>query len=143
MTFETAEDVLEHFGVKGMKWGVRKKRPKPTAAQRRARQQRRDKIVTGVLLTVAAAAYASSILEAVGSTRARDVPPYSNPFGSGYSRPRSRPASPADIINQERETKLASIRGHYTQGFIDADQLRNFEASLNTRYDRKVAEAGG
>ena len=24
MTFETADDVLEHFGVKGMQWGVRK-----------------------------------------------------------------------------------------------------------------------
>ena len=26
MTFETPEDILEHFGVKGMHWGVRKAR---------------------------------------------------------------------------------------------------------------------
>jgi hypothetical protein len=26
MTFETADDVLEHFGVKGMRWGVRNNR---------------------------------------------------------------------------------------------------------------------
>lgn len=54
MTFETPDDVLEHVGVKGMKWGVRKKKPKLTASQRRARTEQRQKVVGRVLLGIAA-----------------------------------------------------------------------------------------
>lgn len=163
MTFETPDDVLEHFGVKGMHWGVRKKRPKPTAAQRRAKTAQRQKVAGRVLLGIAAAAYAVSILDAVGNTRVSDIPPHSDPFASSfrnnrdYSRARSnydratsggsgRPRSPrsaADLINQERDTQISSLRRTHREGHLDAEQLRIFEEKLNRRYDRRVAEAGG
>jgi hypothetical protein len=38
VTFETADDVLEHFGVKGMHWGQRKaRRAEKKAAKKEAR----------------------------------------------------------------------------------------------------------
>ena len=38
MTYENADDFLEHYGVKGQKWGVRRKRPSgsPSEDARRA-----------------------------------------------------------------------------------------------------------
>nr|DAP30391.1 MAG TPA: Structural protein [Caudoviricetes sp.] len=40
MTFDSVDDVLAHFGVKGMKWGVRKKRP--SASKSRLTNQHGD-----------------------------------------------------------------------------------------------------
>lgn len=38
------EDFLAHFGIKGMKWGVRKKKPHPVSADARQKQNIKDKV---------------------------------------------------------------------------------------------------
>lgn len=45
--FETADDVLEHFGVKGMKWGVRKNRSGSASEDAQRADAARKKIKTG------------------------------------------------------------------------------------------------
>lgn len=44
--FETADDVLEHFGVKGMKWGVRKNRSGSASEDAQRADAARKKIKT-------------------------------------------------------------------------------------------------
>lgn len=49
MSFETADDVLEHFGVRGMRWGVRKTKTaiKKTGRLIRKNPERTIQIVSG------------------------------------------------------------------------------------------------
>jgi hypothetical protein len=155
MTYESAGDILEHFGTKGMKWGVRnnrtsggKSKPKLTAQQRQARSERRMRIASNVVLGIAVA---GTILNAVGSTMVGDVPPRSSSSGSyqrssgstGSGSSRSRPKSPVDLINQERDTQMASMTRMHAEGRMDDAQFQNFSRTLNARYDRRVREAGG
>lgn len=134
--FDTSDDVLEHFGVKGMKWGVRKPKKKLTMAQKAARTERRVKIAGRAIQVAGAAIFIASFMNATGSTRTRDIPPR---FSSS-SRSRTT-RSVSDLINQERATQLSSLRGHRDQGFIDDAQFATFKAALNRRYDRRIAEA--
>jgi hypothetical protein len=62
MTFETADDVLEHFGVKGMKWGVRQRR----SSERTRGQKIRRRV--GIAAVVTGAAFAATVLSSRGST---------------------------------------------------------------------------
>lgn len=41
---DVVDDFLMHFGVKGMKWGVRKKKPHPVSADARQKQNIKDKV---------------------------------------------------------------------------------------------------
>lgn len=154
MAFESPDDVLEHFGVKGMRWGVQtkrsfssgKSRQKRTAAQRKSRQERINKVVSGTILTAVAASYAVSIITTLGMTKTHDIPSWgSSDFGgsSSGSSYQSRTRSPTDIINQERDTQMSSLRRMHTEGKMDDAQLQNFQTKLNARYDRRVAEAAG
>lgn len=56
MTFETADDVLEHFGVKGMHWGVRKETSgaKAESGEQKSHKKRNIAIVLGSAAAVTA-----------------------------------------------------------------------------------------
>lgn len=54
MTFESPDDVLEHFGVKGMRWGVRRKRGSTSSGKKS--HLKRNLAIGGVLAVGAAAA---------------------------------------------------------------------------------------
>ncbi|MBA2727659.1 MAG: hypothetical protein H0U49_05750 [Parachlamydiaceae bacterium] len=134
------EDIyLEHFGVKGMQWGVRntsgsksKSKPKLTAAELRARKKRINSNVNKALAVVVVASYASTILNAYGSTRT------SAPFPGDSPR---RTKSAKDLINARRNVEVSSLNRMHREGHMDASQLKNFSAILNARYDRRIAEA--
>lgn len=66
MTFETADDVLEHFGVKGQKWGVRRTRGIQGHIDRVAKV--RDRTATGK--ERARVALTSGIVSSKGAGRA-------------------------------------------------------------------------
>jgi len=38
------EDFLAHFGIKGMRWGIRKKKPHPVSVDARQKQNIKDKV---------------------------------------------------------------------------------------------------
>jgi hypothetical protein len=58
VTFETADDVLEHFGVKGMHWGVRKEKTgaKSESGEPKSHTKRNVAIVLGSAAAVTAIA---------------------------------------------------------------------------------------
>lgn len=63
MTFETADDVLEHFGVRGMRWGVRRSRSSSGGKSHKKRN-----IAIGVGVLAVGAATAGVVLSSRGST---------------------------------------------------------------------------
>lgn len=68
MAYEIDEDILEHFGTKGMKWGVRKDTRKPGRASKKTRAKAGLTLV-GVAAVAAGAVYATSVLRSSGSNR--------------------------------------------------------------------------
>jgi hypothetical protein len=112
MTHETVNDVLEHFGVKGMKWGVRKSRQSSESdgGDGKSGLSRNKKIViasaVGVGVGVAAIAIARSrgvTLSSIrsGSTTAKGAKAASNALRSAGSTsaksiPKSRPLTSAE-----------------------------------------------
>lgn len=162
------EDIyIEHFGVKGMRWGVRNERSTArqrykqrnrerrethklnkygddrfplTAKQRRARQERTVKRVrNGALLAFAAIQVAGAVSVGREFSRQRAS---SRSSGSRASTAAKGAKSVADIINAERDHQISSLRRTHTEGHIDSEQLENFLKILNKRYDRKLFEAG-
>lgn len=132
------EDIyLEHYGKKGMQWGVRNKsnKPKPTAKEKRAKSKKRketvNKVASGVITAVMVAGYVSSILAATGGTKTSNIRP---------PKP-ARAKSVTDLINDRRKTEVSSLLRMHREGKMDSEQLSNFSRILNARYDRKVADA--
>lgn len=78
ITEEKVEDFLEHFGVKGMKWGVRKKRPhSPMTKEQKERRKKQVKVaaVIGATAAVAAGALvARDMVKQYGGVKVGSVP---------------------------------------------------------------------
>lgn len=138
------EIYLEHFGVKGMRWGVRKQRRLRkygdrskglTKQQKQNRRQRNfNRASAGLRVAVGAIVVASMF------SAADTGPPRTN--SSSYTRTaKAGVKSSKDIINESRNVKIAALRKTFKEGHIDKDQLSKFESAINKRYDRKVAEA--
>ncbi len=133
---------LEHYGILGMKWGVRNdqrsnkgsskstskgkiKKRKLTAKQKAKRNIR---ITNAVIYSVGATMMVAGILGSAGQQRASTVRP-------------ARVKSAVDIINARRNTEVSALKRMRREGHMDDDQLRNFKAILNARYDRRVVES--
>lgn len=140
---------LEHFGKKGMHWGIRNKKPKPTltAAQRQKRRERRVNTGVTVLKVAIIAAWVAAFLGTKGKTKATSYKSYtnSNSYKQSYKQhartSSSKVKSAKDLINDRRNVEVASLKRMHTEGKMDAAQQENFLKILNARYDRKVAAA--
>jgi hypothetical protein len=131
----TEEAYLQHYGKKGMKWGVRKKKKPLTAKERQRKTERNVKIAKGVITTGLTVLWLSSFFVEGSKTTSgsykqatRNVPP-----------PKAKSA--ADFINERRNIEVASLKRMHKEGKMDAQQAENFLRILNARYDRKVAAA--
>lgn len=145
LEFDTM-DFLEHHGVKGQKWGIRKwlsDRKKAhtqkygsnkkaftgnlTQPQLRERKKRAFRFAVGVGLVYVAAALAQ-----------KRVPV--NNIGGARSTARGAKAT-ADILHKERDAKAYAISRHFKEGFIDEAQRDKFLKVLNDRYTSKLVNA--
>jgi hypothetical protein len=164
-------DFLEHFGKKGMKWGVRKgpslskqekkaakdqkygvKGKKKTIPQKAARFERNAKRANTTLVVAAGAIYiASIIVQSKNPNLGGPGKAYTNNsnfrFGGGGSSGSARSSyakgasTVSDILNNERGVKIDAINKTFKEGFIDAAQRENFVAKMNARYDKKIVDS--
>lgn len=104
------EDELAHFGVKGMKWGVRKERPSgadPTAEAKSAHRKEVAKKVaigTGILVVAAGAAYATYAMSKHGSLPIDSLS--KSATTTGKSAIDKVLSDPTDIIHSSRGREL-------------------------------------
>lgn len=146
---EEVNAFLEHFGAKGMKWGVRKskaerdstpkkKKPPLTKQQRIKRNQFRKQVaVSGALVGF----YLS--MEIV-SRKLMEGPSIPSGFklggDSGSTSGHRGSKSAKDLINDRRDVKINSVKKTLAEGFIDKEQAANFISKLNRKYDLKVSQ---
>jgi hypothetical protein len=137
---------LEHYGVMGMKWGIRndqrsqgsnkvaskstsKSKPKKRKLTSKQKAARNIKITNAAIYGIGAAMMVGAILtSSAGQQRASTVRP-----------PRAKSA--VDLINARRNTEVSSLIRMRREGHMDDDQLKNFKSILNARYDRRVMES--
>ncbi len=136
------EDIyLEHWGVKGMKWGIRnnqssnKKVSKTGSKSKKLTpmqiREKRIKTLNKVVFGITATLYVASILSSLGNHKTSTIKPPKAP----------KAKSVADFINDRRNVEVSSLKRMHAEGKMDADQFKNFSTILNARYDRKVADA--
>jgi hypothetical protein len=161
---------LEHYGKKGMQWGVRQKfrnqrakstqkqatlkkgiaQRKPTPlnkaaankAQKTADRAKRWEKGKPTKTDKRHRAVSASVLGVVGAYVALSI------VASFGNRPvSSLPKTPSpkvgDIIRQEHATQLSSLTRMHKEGKMDAAQFKKFSETLGKRYDRKLAEVLG
>lgn len=143
------EVYLEHFGVKGMKWGVRnfrntqKKRKLNKYGDKKAKpltksqkESRKDRTITRAIIGTRMAVGAAFVAAMYASRDKGKLPPG---FRLRDDGPGARTAT--QIINAERNTQISSLKRTFREGHIDKTQLQNFKEVLNKRYDRRIREA--
>lgn len=81
----TFDDALAHYGVKGMKWGVRKNRTAAEKAEFRRKVKKGAKITAGVL-AVAGATTAVVVLKRRGNVKVSSIKKVSKPFAGGAEK---------------------------------------------------------
>lgn len=86
MTFETADDVLEHFGVKGMKWGVRKQSDSSSGRKGSSKQKTSKKKRAIQVAAVTGAVVASVIVAHHAGVRLSSIRGGSTKLPSGLYR---------------------------------------------------------
>jgi hypothetical protein len=141
---------LEHHGVKGMKWGVRKERRletfgnpkvKPlTPNQKRARTNRR---VRRVKNTTTAVRLAAGTLFVVGLLSSSSSTQHRATKAGSFTSPAAKRKAVTDLIDAERKVKVDAIIRTHKEGHIDKAQLDYFLKGINNRYDRIVVDAFG
>lgn len=84
MSLETPDDVLEHFGVKGMRWGVRNQRRSSSRGSSKKKRIAQVAVVAGV-------AIAATIIARSSGVRVRDI---ASPIATNAPRLGSAVANP-------------------------------------------------
>lgn len=165
------EDVyLAHHGVKGMKWGVRKRqkyrdrrakkfqkaasfqkgiaRVSPSkenlaiakVTQRKADRAKRWAKGTPTKADKVHRAVSAGILAGLGAVAVHAI--ITSHGKTPINKIPKKPTSAAErLIRQEHATQLSSLTRMHAEGKMDAAQFKSFSEKLATRYDKKIAEA--
>lgn len=108
------DDILEHFGVKGMKWGIRKERSTSDGQSNRSRNAKRIAAGLGI-----AAAVGGSIFIANRGLRMSSLSKSSKKAGSKYATAFLANKSNAKMkANIARETRQKAINDIYKKNRV-------------------------
>ena len=138
MTFETADDVLEHFGVKGMKWGVRKQRTTSSSSGGSKKEGMSAKKKRAIQVAVVGGALVAGVLLAhqgrtrlssTGSAASRGSS-VAGRILSSRGRTSARNVSSAPKITAAQRRQIAQIRAGRRQAAATAATIRNDMARL-------------
>lgn len=119
MSFETVDDVLEHFGVRGMRWGVRKNISVGNSeTSNRNKNLKRAAVIGGVaVVATAGAVFASKMLQTPQAKSGVDMARLAN---SGFAWKRdngpwnySLPLTPGpgEMLRRMETTGVTPLRG--------------------------------
>lgn len=149
------DNFLVHFGIKGMRWGVRNDKRrlardvKLTPRQRRARKMRRKAAKGAAIGAAKSLVFTVPFALALYALRQENSGPrnfkFDPPNFGGYNargnagRARNVSQTAQEFIESQRETQMYSLRRMRAEGKMDASQFSNFAEILNKRFDRKVA----
>jgi hypothetical protein len=112
MTFDTPDDVLEHFGVKGMRWGVRRQRSSDSKVsggkQKTSKKKRAAQIaiVGGVVVAGAILAHRGGVRMSSLSRAPQTLPQMSTSGSSSIAKSALQRQS---ILSRVGKTRVSSI----------------------------------
>lgn len=165
---EEVEEFLEHFGVPGMKWGVRKVRTKRAnnakyvadrarrladahpstvhnlgAKRTQAKADRLQRRVDGKRTPQdIARSVAKGAIVAGVIVAALSVRVDASKFGGPPRMPHSPPSNAvADVIRRTRDEQMSSLTRTFKEGHMNEEQYKRFAKTMEERYARKIAEA--
>lgn len=123
---------LEHFGIKGMRWGVKNKKTSVSKPKKKlTKEQRQMRNISRALIGIKLVAGAMFLAAALSDKRANTIPK-----NRSYKSP-----SVEQVIRNTQKTQVSSLTRMHKEGKMDAEQYKNFKKILDARFDRKVADA--